>query len=141
MIKEDYVSFETAKLLKEKGFDEPSRFWYDNNGVISQKYIDAADKPLGKGTHYHCVTVSFAITLQMAMKWLREKHKLFIDITAAMEDYIENGVVKYKDPYYTWEVFSLEIGETLCFGEAQNVKKSYEAACESAIKYCLENLI
>jgi len=31
MITEDYVSFETAKLLKEKGFDEECyRFWqYD----------------------------------------------------------------------------------------------------------------
>ena len=30
MITEDYVSFETAKLLKEKGFDEPCQYFYDN---------------------------------------------------------------------------------------------------------------
>ena len=28
MIQEDYVSFETAKLLKEKGFDEECQKYY-----------------------------------------------------------------------------------------------------------------
>ena len=31
MITEDYVSFETAKLLKEKGFDEYTISYYDKN--------------------------------------------------------------------------------------------------------------
>ena len=30
MITEDYVSFETAKLLKEKGFDETCRAFWKN---------------------------------------------------------------------------------------------------------------
>ena len=30
MLKEDYCSYEVAKLLKEKGFNEPIRCWYDN---------------------------------------------------------------------------------------------------------------
>ena len=47
MITEDYVSFETAKLLKEKGFDEECQQYYGNY-------------------KYPCPT------LQMAMKWLRE---------------------------------------------------------------------
>ena len=40
MITEDYVSFETAKLLKEKGFDEDIDLWYDENGemFIHPKY-------------------------------------------------------------------------------------------------------
>lgn len=28
MITEDYCSYEVAKLLKEKGFDEPCKVWY-----------------------------------------------------------------------------------------------------------------
>ena len=32
MITEDYVSFETAKLLKEKGFDEPCVYVYRHDG-------------------------------------------------------------------------------------------------------------
>lgn len=136
-ITEDYCDFETAKLLKEKGFNEKCLRTYFGDGIMS-RIFDDKDEIYNENL---LPSVVAAPTLQMAMKWLREKHKLFIDITAAMEDYIEDGVVKYKDPYYTWEVFSLEIGETLCFGEAQNVKKSYEEACEAAIKYTIENLI
>ena len=33
MITEDYVSFETAKLLKEKGFDEPTTGTYYKDGT------------------------------------------------------------------------------------------------------------
>ena len=53
MITEDYVSFETAKLLKEKGFDEK---------VIS--FYPPGDIPRP--------------TLQMVMKWLREIHNIDI---------------------------------------------------------------
>ena len=41
MIQEDYVSFETAKHLKEKGFDEDINLWYNENGneiFFQQKY-------------------------------------------------------------------------------------------------------
>lgn len=36
MIKEDYVDFETAKLLKEKGFDEPVMYHFTPNGARFQ---------------------------------------------------------------------------------------------------------
>ena len=59
MITEDYVSFETAKLLKEKGFDER---------VLTFYFPGDIQRP----------------TLQMAMKWLREVYGLFIRITEDM---------------------------------------------------------
>ena len=31
---EDYVSFEVAKMLKEKGFDLPCQAFYDNDRVL-----------------------------------------------------------------------------------------------------------
>ena len=42
MVTEDYVSFETAKLLKEKGFDEKCfQYWHeeDNELVHSQSTL------------------------------------------------------------------------------------------------------
>lgn len=151
-ITEDYVSYETAVLLKAKGFIGSEEigctcgFYSDTTYQSGYGIITKSGNEVGlvfDTLDNKCVEYNEYLrpTINIAMKWLREEHKLFIDITAAMEDYIEDGMVKYKDPYYTWEVFSLEIGETLCFGEAHNVKKSYEEACESAIKYCLENLI
>lgn len=123
MLTEDYVSFETAKLLKEKGFDEPSRFWYDNNGVISQKYIDATDKPLGKDAHYHCVTISFA------MKWLRENYNIHIEPRYFPMPNIYRYVI-IRSPLTIENI-----------GSHPQYFNSYEEACEEAIKYCLEILI
>lgn len=53
-IKEDYVSFETAKLLKEKGFDEPCVYRHDGSEDIWD--VDKEDIACNKPT------------LQMAMK-------------------------------------------------------------------------
>ena len=100
MMTEDYVSFETAKLLKEKGFDEECQKYYGDY-------------------KYPCPT------LQMAMKWLREEHKLYMYTAfAGMEEvwfsriYDKNKHLKDLDNFNT-----------------------YEQACEEGIKYCLENLI
>ena len=40
MITEDYVSFETAKLMKEKGFDENTICKYADVGGITEKWYD-----------------------------------------------------------------------------------------------------
>ena len=130
MITEDYVSFETAKLLKEKGFDKKCRalytIWFDEvegpkedeaeNWNIEPKYFSAP-------------------TLQMAMKWLREVHNIFIDISSRFSKNADKDVCfsySCKKLINTYKS-SYEIGD----GEWLN----YEEVCEAAIKYCLENLI
>ena len=40
MITEDYVSFKTAKLLKEKGFDEECWYWYEEDGYFKDSNDD-----------------------------------------------------------------------------------------------------
>ena len=119
MITEDYVSFETAKLLKEKGFDEPCLMCYNS------------DKKLDNYGHYNSYKNSdvfslTAPTLQMAMKWLREVHKIFISIQ------------QHMDMSYVWYIYEDGTWKG-CDRESHN--NSYEQACEAAIKYCLENLI
>ena len=112
MITEDYISFEIAKLLKEKGFDAPNLHGLDFDGE----------------------NIWIKTTIQMAMKWLREVHNIDIcigkaDIKAYTALIIKNNI---SYPYYpiknkekdTYQGFSL-----------------YEEACEAAIKYCLEYLI
>lgn len=123
-ITEDYVSFEIAKLLKEKGFNESIRCWYDNFQDFHEEGVRMCNTD--------CLPPTIMCpTLQMAMKWLREVHKLHIGIVRGPKGYhitietIPLGVVKY----ITREI----IGTTYV--------DSYEVACEVAIKYCLENLI
>ena len=77
-ITEDYVSSEIAELLREKGFPQSTLVCntvYKPNGCISnnaKSFISPCY--IGKDIYV------FAPTLQMAMKWLREKYNLFIEI-------------------------------------------------------------
>lgn len=134
MITEDYVSFETAKLLKEKGFDEccPVKYKYvkefDSYLQTTEYVNDNFEK-----YYYPCPT------LQMAMKWLREVHNLHI-ITLP---YAPIDRPSYHpgeaDIVYIAQIFKGiipidEVGRSI-------IKLSPEEDYETAIKYCLENLI
>ena len=132
MITEDYVSFETAKLLKEKGFNVYVRSYYEKD-VYRTKEEFSTNNALW---NWNISNFRYsAPTLQMAMKWLREVHNVFIDISSRFSKNADSDVCfsysckKLIDTYKS----SYEIGD----GEWLN----YEEACEAAIKYCLENLI
>lgn len=109
MITEDYVSDETFKLLKEKGFDDSCC-----------RFVIESDETYYRG----------APTLQMAMKWLREVHN--IDIIAPPQ--YDN--IKWT---YSAVIFKLSIPCTEI--RLNDNKDKKEEAFETAIKYCLENLI
>lgn len=123
-ITEDYVSFETAKLLKEKGFDEPLQCFYKFDS-----------KELYRGTVFTNTQIGDkfynAPTLQMAMKWLREVHNIFIDI-------------RFNRTYqrYKYFVFFMCTNDDYMYDHTNLSKKeSYEETVESALRYCLEHLI
>ena len=122
MLTEDYVSFEIAKLLKEKGFDKVDcqnspHFAYNRDGQFSGPSWD---------TEYN------APTLQMAMKWLREKHLLHISI-----DMVNGGRWEYEIDDISCPFDGGILPKCYC----EKSFSSYEEACEVAIKYTLENLI
>lgn len=130
MLIEDYVSFETAKLLKEKGFEnsEPTciNVFKGHTYKIQDNEIIADDD----------VTIP---TLQMAMRWLREVHKLGVFPTTF---YREMGN-KVKHDYGstivrldTFEIIGNKNIEDYTFAA-----DTYEETAEKTIKYCLENLI
>lgn len=126
MITEDYVSFETAKLLKEKGFE--------GQCSVGQVCTEISHNEDSEWTTESEVTVGIP-TLQMAIKWLREKHNQNITVKA------HNNVARLKTIYYA-EVQNLsEPTEKGFCVNGCTFKDTYEEACESAIKYCLENLI
>lgn len=132
-ITEDYVSFETAKLLKEKGFKGYSIFTiYDENAAnayfkeLEEKHLPhCSDDPKLKEFYYT------KPTLQMAMKWLRDVHHLFIWISLNPSKAL---------PYY-YQVFRTDKPENYVIYIDSNFYGSYEMVCDSAIKYCSENLI
>lgn len=139
MIQEDYVSPETAKLLKEKGFDGECScyyFFWDSDKSRFEESLTTCNWNNEYTSFYS------APTLQMVMKWLREEKNFFIGIQcygceanekAHFEySYIIEEFVKYEDECTT-------LGLEHIKGKSRF--NSYEEACEMAIKYCLENLI
>lgn len=150
MITEDYVSYEIAKLLKEKGFDVLTRFvWYEklpydlaiNQGTFNKPGIDLyflskttehnslfdnKDKAdYIKGAVYSCPSQS------LALKWLREVHNIYIDILT----YTTGKSIQFRwVGYDKGRLFSQEEGKIIYFN-------SYEEAVEAAILYVLKNLI
>ena len=122
MIKEAYCSFEASILLKKKGFEGDINayyhIWDSGDKVCSVQEFRSSEAP-----HLYIP----APTLQTAMKWLREVHKIYITI-----------------PHR----FSHNADQDVCFSYYINVDKAedgeymtYEEAVEAALKYCLKSLI
>jgi len=132
MITEDYVSFETAKLLKEKGFDGIVKSYYGETGL--EGYM------LGMRTTNNSQLESYFYarpTLQMAMKWLRKRYNLEI------YPYHDNSSIYSSKPPFKWWYEIIKWPNTVAEYESGKDEEfdTYEDVCEAAIKYCLENLI
>ena len=132
MITEDYVSFEVAKLLKEKGFDTPVWTRYeDDNEVIFGDKNNWNNSPMGQIS---------APTHQMAIKWLREVHNVVIVIEPHTYNYINEKNSSYV--FAIWEGDNyIEIYSYKNSGLRGILYPTYEEAVEASLKYCLENLI
>ena len=126
MITEDYVSFETAKLLKEKRFNE----------YCPESYFKM-DKTLKKSgfSEWEKVNEIKAPTQSLAMKWLREVCKLSVVLKY---DEVED---EKEHLYYVWFFYILSMNPYTTILEPVQGYSTYEEACEAGIKYCLEHLI
>ena len=125
-ITEEYVSFEVAKLLIEKGFSEPTLAYAYGQDMISYYSRPKVTDPLS----IEAGRIPLP-TQQMACKWLRKKYYIYADP-------IKQGNYNDCSEYYTWIVARMGI---IHRNSTVTDKLSYEEACEAAIKYCLENLI
>ena len=138
MIKEAYVSFEIAKLLKENGFNEYCWKLYElgdlNKPILLNGFeLDSDSKfwnnkylELYKKEHSYINDICSVPTHQLAMAWLREKNIS-----------IELSVVRSHYWVYTiYEILNNKVKELYNDGDFD----SYEDAIEAALKYYLENL-
>lgn len=134
MITEDYVSFETAKLLKEKGFDWLESPFYseqDRDEWTRNAWYSIPNPCYDENIPFDSPTLYVTaphISIQMAMKWLRNIHGLFIHIDVIREA-------------SCWLADIQDIKGDVSVYTVENEFPNYEEACEAAIKYCLENLI
>lgn len=129
MTKESYVSFETAKLLKEAGFDIPCRGIYvtDRTGYYEFREYDSKQTKddlcwnIEDGFQYEYL----APTQALAARWLREVHRIVVDATfippltggdvwryfiGNMDDMVWNGDYVPSDEFYRTYEKALEAG-------------------------------
>ena len=134
MITEDYVSFEIAKLLKEKGFDENcSRSYVKDKLAVSQGFNNSYYTTMYSDASYRPVS---APTLQMAMKWLRENFNMDpVTYATSIGWYFEVFDLTQRDITGCALLYQVGIPSKECTFD------TYEEACEAGIMYCLENLI
>ena len=122
MVTEDYVSFETAKLLKEKGFEGECHL---SEVITETKHNDGSKWITETETEIKIPTI------QVATKWLRKEKKLYINVWADPKDF-EN------DDFST--VYRMHVYDgTSNYGTREFSEP--EEAYEAGIRYCLENLI
>lgn len=123
----DFVTFEIAKKLKDKGFPQ------GNENDITEKYYTISDSlksaimlANNEDVKWYCPTIS------QVLKWLREKKKLFIEI------------FMYHN-HYLWEIYNTEMYDVDFTQKSEKYSEkeyvSYEEAVLAGIEYVLDNLI
>lgn len=122
MTQESYVSFETAKLLKGKGFNEKSRTIYRQNGIAATIGWKASNAKLSEHEFLNeCVARP---TTEMACAWLRKKGY--------------HIAVLFNSKFRTWErIIQASTGIEWSLGGFS----SHDEAVEEGIKYAIEVLI
>lgn len=128
---EDYVSFKTAVLLKEKGFDVPCDSYYtyfESNVTLYKGYLhEFSDSNINHNKHNDRTSRP---SQSLALKWLREVHKIFIEINVSIDI---NG-----DYHYNYSILDKECKYIKRFIDYYS---SHESCVEAALLFVLKNLI
>jgi len=135
MSKEEYVAYETAKLLKEKGFDWFTYAYYTKDDVDEKPYFGmenlCPDNWNGEDGEVNDLWFS-APTQQMACHWLYKEKGFYIAILPC-----EKGF--HAMIYHTGVSRHLEYLSLVQDKEHDN--PTPQQAIESALQYCLTKLI
>ena len=124
MIEEQFVSFDTAKMLKEAGFHIPCIKVYNKHS----KNLDAWSYASDSNQHQRYYS---APTQALAAMWLREKHRIVVDVAFIPPSV--NGDV--------WQYFIGEMDDMVWEGDfepSDRRYKTYEEALEEGLKRSLE---
>jgi hypothetical protein len=129
---EDFVAYELAKKLDEKGFNEPCYGYYHRDGGNdSFELCGNGDCDFLNSKNKHRVA---APTISQVLKWLREERFIFIGLSP-MPTYDSEEMVEWRSAVYkTDKQGGLSCQEEFYF-------QSYEHAALAGIEYVLDNLI
>ena len=117
---EDFVSFEIAKKLKEKGVNWTCSHYYRTKSKDLFMIFPREDWS-------NIEERKNAPTLSQVLKWLREEKKLFIEISCNYTDYFPT--VRLLDSRQTDYI------------RGDVIYSTYEQAALAGVNYCLDNLM
>lgn len=123
MIEEQFVSFETAKMLKEAGFDVPCFNQYTERGTIW--HCDCPENFNKSQCATSCPTQA------LAARWLREVHRIVVDVVFIPP--LFDGV--------NWQYFIGNMDDMVWEGDFEPSEReyaTYEEALEAGLKHGLE---
>lgn len=128
---EDFVSFEIAKKLKEKGFKEQCLAYYTKDSCFyyNTSYgsdVENAFKSFNSRPNHICGKRIDAPTISQVLKWLRDEKGIHVCIALG----------EFSDLMY--DVSRID-GNMFC--KAEDDFKSYEQAALAGIEYAIDNLI
>ena len=122
MIEEQFVSFDTAKMLKEAGFEANLKTKYVEEEKDEWVFWDSG----AKRSDYNYFDDTIACPTQaLAARWLREVHRIVVDATfippstdgnawryfiGEMDDMVWNGDYVPSDEFYETYEAALEAG-------------------------------
>lgn len=133
MIKERYVNFEVASLLRDKGFDECVHAWHNVYDKVNLDFRIAIDAP-----HLQIP----APTQQMACDWIEETFNISIEVYVGIIGYRIEILYALKDPNIASSIIIHDFDDnTLCGDNSDGSWSSKETAYNKAIKFVLTNLI
>ena len=143
MKQEDYVSFEVAKLLKEKGYDEFCNAYYHNDNDKAYKKLTDDERFescwqiesfSNKDNKYRDAAPSLA----QAAKWLREEHNIHVDVGVA-GDFSNDADGNVCEEWTFW-VFDIYTIDSLHHFDVEDNREysSYEEALNEGIKEALK---
>lgn len=138
MIKEEFVSFGTAKLLKEAGFDVPTRgTWRTNctgDTVFVENFYGQTTDDISRRSADGFQHEYLAPTQSLAARWLREVHKIHVYAIQTNLPYTEPQTTKWEWGYVVDNIDDPNSNVATC----EMYFASYEAAFEAGIAKCLE---
>ena len=117
MIKEQYISLDTARMLKEASFDVPCRRHYTKSGSTWETIVPETIDESRDFTWFPCPTQT------LAARWLREVHKIHVS-----PDFNRKG----------WYYILYDITNEERLDVSDRYEISYEQALENGIQAAIK---
>ena len=142
-MEDEIVSFETAMLLKEKGFNEPCSYFYEDNELCKLCYYQGDGTGLVRNNspidgRFLCEEMQCtAPTQSLAKKWLRETRNITFNANPHSNDgkiiYVVTIKVISSNKYIDFNVMMDTSNKATMFD-------TYEDAIESGLRHCLKSI-